>query len=37
MACSVTASFRANATLAFRGPVLSAIAIDPALIEWTPE
>ena len=27
MACSVTASFRASATLALRGPVLSAIAL----------
>ena len=26
MACSMTASFRARATLALRGPVLSAIA-----------
>jgi len=27
MACRVTASFRASATLALRGPVLSAIAL----------
>jgi len=36
MACSVTASFRASATLALRGPLLAAIALAQSLKRGPP-